>query len=236
MTWSIVARDPDEGTLAAAVSTRFFAVGALCPHVAGGVGAVCTQALINPLYGLDAMDLLRQKLAPADIVARLTGPDPGATVRQLHMIDAQGRIAQHTGSGCVDWCGHVAGADFSVAGNMLAGPRVIAATAERFAATRGQPMAERLIQALEAGEAAGGDKRGKQSAALKICSTEAYPDLDLRVDDHAEPLVELRRLYVKSRERYAVFRRFFATRANPAGTYDRAVIEAAIAKEGITTP
>ncbi len=236
MTWSIVARDPESGVLAAAVSTRFFAVGALCPHVAAGVGALCTQALINPLYAVDGLDLLRQNVAPADVVARLTGADAGAHVRQLHIIDAQGRIAQYTGSQCVDWCGHIAGADFSVAGNMLAGPQVIAATAERFAATTGRPMAERLIAALEAGEAAGGDKRGKQSAALKIASTEPYPDLDLRVDDHAEPLAELRRLYAKSQERFAIFRRFFATRANPAGTFDRAIIDAAIAKEGIATP
>jgi uncharacterized Ntn-hydrolase superfamily protein len=236
MTWSIVARDPETGTLAAAVSTRFFAVGAVCPFIEAGVGALSTQALLNPYYAIDGMRLLRDKVAPAEIIARLTGADPGAHCRQFHIVDIAGRIAQHTGKQCVDWAGHVAGADFSVAGNMLAGPQVVQKTAERFAATKGQPMAERLLQALEAGEAAGGDKRGKQSAALKVYTGEPYPELDIRVDDHAEPLVELRRLYVKSKERWGIFRRFLPTRLNPAGTIDRAVIDAAIAKEGNPAP
>ncbi len=236
MTWSIVARDPDTGMLAAAVSTRFFAVGGVCPFIEAGVGALSTQAMLNPFYAIDGLRLLRDKVAPAEIVTRVTGADPGAHVRQLHIIDIAGRIAQHTGKQCIDWAGHVAGPDFSVAGNMLAGPQVIEKTAARFAATKGQPMAERLLQALEAGEAAGGDKRGKQSAALKIYGAEPYPELDIRVDDHAEPLVELRRLYVKSKERWAIYRRFLPTRLNPAGTIDRAIIDAAIAKEGVPAP
>jgi len=235
MTWSIVARDPETGALAAAVATRFFAVGALCPHIAPGVGAVCTQALINPLYGPAALDLLRAGLAPAEVVARVIDKDPGAAMRQLHLVDARGRVAQHTGPSCVDWCGHIAGDGFSVAGNMLAGAAVIAATAERFAAATGLPIAERLIQALEAGEAAGGDKRGKQSAALRIHTTEVYPDLDLRVDDHADPLAELRRLYAVSQERFAIFARHMPKRANPSGTIDRAVIEADIVRASGTT-
>src|SRR5690348_12343116 len=199
MTWSIVARDPDSGALGVAVASRFFAVGALCPFGASGIGALSTQALCNPLYGPAALAALRAGEAPADIVARLTGADAGADHRQLHVVDAQGRIGQHTGSACVEWSGHLAGSGYSVAGNMLAGAAVIERTAAAYeAAAAGEPFAARLIRALAAGEAAGGDKRGKQGAALLVYTTEAYPALDLRVDDHVDPIVELRRLYEKS--------------------------------------
>src|SRR6187401_1180434 len=193
MTWSIIARDKS-GAFGVAIATRFFAVGALCPHAASGVGALSTQALVNPHYGKQGLDLLRAGVAAADVVQRLIEPDEGREHRQLHVIDSAGRIAQHTSRQCVDWAGAVAGDGFSVAGNMLAGAAVISATAEAFRDST-KPFAERLIGALEAGEAAGGDKRGKQSAALVIYSKETYADLNLRVDDHAEPLVELRRLY-----------------------------------------
>ncbi len=144
-------------------------------------------------------------------------------------MDAAGRIAAHTGTACVAWCGHLAGDDFSVAGNMLAGPQVIAETAAAYAAGAGMPFARRLIAALQAGEAAGGDKRGKQSAALLIHGEEDWSDLDLRVDDHPDPLAELARLEQVSRERYVHFRQFMPSRRNPVGETDRAVIEAAIA-------
>jgi uncharacterized Ntn-hydrolase superfamily protein len=151
--------------------------------------------------------------------------------RQFHILDARGEIAQHSGPDCVTWAGHVAGQDVSVAGNMLAGPQVVQATLEGYLAARGS-MAERLLSAMEAGEAVGGDKRGKQSAGLKICTCDPYPDLDIRSDDHADPLADLRRLHRISLERYAVFRRFLAGRDDPWGAGDRAVIEAAIARDG----
>ena len=197
MTWSIIARDAATGAFGVAIATRFFACGALCPHARSGVGALSTQALVNPHYGPQGLVLLSAGIPAAEVVEQLVAPDEGREQRQLHVVDAAGRVAQHTGKQCVDWCGAVAGEGFSVAGNMLAGPRVIAETAEAFKKTR-KPFAERLIAALEAGEAAGGDKRGKQSAALLVCTTEEYPQLDIRVDDHAEPLVELRRLYDKA--------------------------------------
>jgi uncharacterized Ntn-hydrolase superfamily protein len=228
MTWSILARDPATGALGAAVATRFFAVGALTPRVEGSVGAVSTQALVNPLYAPDALALLREGTAPEAVVAALTAADAGRAMRQLHVLAADGRSARHTGEGCVDWAGAVAGVDVSVAGNMLAGPRVVEATLEGFLGTAGQPMALRLIAALEAGEAAGGDKRGKQSAALQVASADPYPDLDIRVDDHPDPLAELRRLHAVARERFVHFRRFLPGRDHP-GVFDRAVIEAAIA-------
>ncbi|MEP6701859.1 MAG: DUF1028 domain-containing protein [Betaproteobacteria bacterium] len=227
MTWSIIARDAS-GALGVAVSSRFFAVGALCPFAKSGVGALSTQALCNPLYGAEALAALERGRAPAAIVAALVAADAGRDQRQLHLIDATGRIGQHTGHACVDWAGHLARNGFSVAGNMLAGPEVLEQTAQRYEAEAGTPFALRLIRALQAGEAAGGDKRGKQAAALLIYTTEAYPALDLRVDDHAEPLQELERLHEKSLDRYQAFVSCLPSAAHPAGITERATIEATI--------
>jgi uncharacterized Ntn-hydrolase superfamily protein len=228
MTWSILVRDPATGALGAAVATRFFAVGALCIHVEGGVAAMATQALVNPMYAVNGMPMLRAGAAPEAVAAELLAGDAGRDARQLHILDASGRIVQHTGTGCIGWCGAVQGQNVSVAGNMLAGQAVIERTLEAFAAATGS-LAERLLTALEAGEAAGGDKRGRQSAALKICTRDPYPDLDIRTDDHPDPLAELRRLYAVSRERFAIFRRFMPGADSPCGVFDRTVIEAAVA-------
>jgi uncharacterized Ntn-hydrolase superfamily protein len=225
MTWSIVARHDRGAAFGVAITSRFFALGALCSHVRSGVGALATQALVNPIYGRRGLDLLQQDIPPAEVVKSLTGPDAGREQRQLHMIDRQGRTAAFTGSACIEWCGHLIREDFSVAGNMLAGPRVIEDSAAAYEAGQGLPFAERLIRALEAGQAAGGDKRGKQAAALLIYTTEDYPALDLRVDDHEEPLAELRRLYDKSFERFQPFVSCLPSRARPSGIFDRAVIE-----------
>ena len=229
MTWSLVARD-DSGAFGVAVASRFFAVGALCPHAASGVGALSTQALVNPLYAPAALEALAGDEDPIAIVSKLTRGDTGREHRQLHMIDRAGRIAAHTGSACIDWCGHRAGAGYSVAGNMLAGAKVLDDTAAAFEASRALPFAERLIAALEAGEAAGGDKRGKQAAALIVYTTETYPALDLRVDDHADPIAELRRLYDVSLERFQPFVACLPSARDPQGITDRAVIEAEIAR------
>lgn len=228
MTWSILARDPQTGELGVAVATRFFAVGAVCPRVEGGVGAVATQALVNPLYAPDGLARLRGGEPPAAAVAALIAADAGRDHRQLHMLAADGAMARHTGTACVPWCGGVAAVDVSVAGNMLAGPDVVAATLDAYLAHAGRPMALRLIAALEAGEAAGGDKRGKQSAALQVASRDPWPDLDIRIDDHPDPLAELRRLHAVAQERYVHLRRFLPGRDHP-GVFDRAVIDAAIA-------
>lgn len=227
MTWSIVARDAD-GTFGAAVASRFFAVGALCPHVRSGVGALSTQALVNPCYGPRGLDLLQQGISAADAVALLVAGDEGREHRQIHLIDRGGRTAAHTGALCIDWCGHRAHDGFSVAGNMLAGPSVLDETAGAYQAHAGLPLAERLLAAMAAGEAAGGDKRGKQAAALLIYTTETYPFLDLRVDDHPDPIAELKRLYDVSLERYQPFVACLPSAANPAGVTDRAAIEAEV--------
>jgi uncharacterized Ntn-hydrolase superfamily protein len=229
MTWSLVARDAS-GAFGVAVASRFFAVGALCPHAAGGVGALSTQALVNPLYAPAALDAMARGVDPAEIVGALTAADAGRDHRQLHLIDNAGRIAAHTGVACIEWCGHRAGAGYSVAGNMLAGPRVLADTAAAYDARRTLPFAERLLAAMEAGEAAGGDKRGKKAAALVVYTTESYPALDLRVDDHALPMVELRRLYEKSLERFQPFVACLPSANRPAGVIDRSIIEAEIAR------
>jgi len=228
MTWSIIARDAS-GAFGVAIATRFFAVGALCPHAESNVGALSTQALVNPYYGKHGLDLLRAGMPAPEVVQHLTAPDEGREHRQLHVIDIEGRIGQHTGSSCVDWCGAIAGDGFSVAGNMLSNENVISETARAFEKSR-KPFAERLIAALEAGEAAGGDKRGKQSAALLIHSTEAYAELNLRVDDHADPLKELRRLYVKAHERFVPYLKCSPSKERPWGILDREVIEQEIAR------
>jgi uncharacterized Ntn-hydrolase superfamily protein len=227
MTWSIIARD-ESGAFGVAIATRFFAVGALCPHAESSVGALSTQALINPYYGRHGLDLLRAGNAAPEVVRQLTAPDEGREHRQLHVIDDEGRIGQHTGAKCVDWCGAIAGDAFSVAGNMLVGPRVIEETAKAFKAST-KPFAERLIEAMEAGEAAGGDKRGRQSAALLVYSGEQYANLNLRVDDHADPLAELRRLYDKAHERFIPYLMCSPSKARPWGVLDRALIEQEIA-------
>jgi uncharacterized Ntn-hydrolase superfamily protein len=228
MTWSIIARDEATGHFGIAVATKFFAVGARVPHIAAGVGAVATQALVNPYYGIDGLKLLRDGKSPREIVDVLKAADSGHASRQLHIMDARGHIAAYTGADCVDWCGHVEGRGFSIAGNMLAGASVLDDTAATYVANKKLPFAQRLIAAMHAGEAAGGDKRGRQSAALLIHGDEEWSALDLRVDDHTDPLSELERLEQISRERWVHFRQFLPTRANPAGVTDRTIIDATI--------
>ena len=229
MTWSIIANDDSTGRIGIAVATRFFAVGARVPFIVAGAGGIATQALVNPYYGIDGATLLRDGRHPREIVDLLTAADPGRESRQIHILDCSGQIAARTGRDCIDWCGHLPGQGFSVAGNMLAGPQVLDETANAYVANSALPFAQRLIAAMKAGEAAGGDKRGKQSAALLIHGKEDWSELDLRVDDHAEPLAELERLEAVSRKHWAVFRQYMPTRDNPAGVTDRAAIDAGLA-------
>ncbi len=230
MTWSIIAREESTGRFGIAVASKFFAVGAVVPHIAPSVGAVATQALVNAFFGVDGLQLLRAGLPAPEVVAQLVALDPGRAHRQLHIVDAVGRTAVHTGAGCVDWCGGRAGESFSVAGNMLAGPRVVEDAATAYAAGARLPFARRLIFALKAGEDAGGDKRGKQSAALVIFGDDVWADLDMRVDDHAEPIDELVRLEAVSRERYVHFRQVVPKLRDRVGETDRQVIDARIAE------
>ncbi|MGD9884798.1 MAG: DUF1028 domain-containing protein [Reyranella sp.] len=230
MTWSIIFRERDTGRIGIAVATKFFAVGSRVPSIAPGKGAVCSQALFNPFYGPRGLRLIREGLGATDVVRLLTASDPGRAHRQLHVLGADGVFAAHTGADCVPWCGHWIGDDMSVAGNMLAGPQVVAETVRTMRERADLALPRRLIEAMRAGERAGGDKRGKQSAALLIYGDQDYSELDLRVDDHVEPLIELSRLERVSREHWTHFRGFLATRDNPAGTFDRAELEAGIEK------
>ena len=234
MTWSIIARDPASGAFGVAVTTRSLAVGGLVPHGAGRLGAMATQARVNPLWGVDGMRFLAEGRSAEEVVAFITRPDEGREKRQVHVVDASGRVFAHTGSECVDWAGHVAGDGVSVAGNMLTGSPVVEETLRGFEANGALPFGERLIAALDAGQAAGGDKRGRQSAAIKLWGGEPYPVLDLRTDDHPEPLAELRRLYGLAQDRYVVIAQAMATRANPAGTFDTAARDRMIAEHRAT--
>lgn len=243
MTWSIVARDPPTGHLGIAVASRFFSVGSAVPHMRGGLGAIATQAFVSPLYGTDGLKMLADGIDPERVIAELIRRDDGCQQRQLHLIDASGRNAAFTGAKCIDWAGHLLDNNVSVAGNMLAGPDVISETLRVYNSLEGRPLAERLLAAMDAGEAAGGDKRGRQSAALVIYRDQDYPWLRLQVDDHGAPLVELRRLYAVAGERYLHVADTMPTRDNPHGMTDRSEIdrkiadlEAARIAEGRPTP
>jgi uncharacterized Ntn-hydrolase superfamily protein len=232
MTWSIVARDAASGAFGVAVTTKAFAMGARCPHAMSGVGAIATQSFTNPMFGTRGLRLLREGVAAQDVVDILVAGDEGRAIRQLHLIDAKGRNAAYTGAGCIAWCGHRLGDGVSVAGNMLVGPAVVDDTFAAYEASAGQPFAERLIGALDAGQAAGGDRRGRQSASLLVYSTEDVADINLRVDDHPEPLAELRRLLTVYYRDSAPFRAIFPTRARSSGIHDPREIEALWAKSG----
>ncbi len=229
MTWSMIARDDDTGRVGIIVATRFFAVGALVPHIKTGVGAVATQAFINPFYGPQGLALLQAGASADDTVKFLTSADEGRAHRQVHVMDRHGQFAAFTGDDCVDWCGHEISKTFSVAGNMLAGPRVIEDTAATYISEANMPFARRLIAAMQSGERAGGDKRGKQSAALLIHDEQDYPLLSLRVDDHPDPLTELVRLEEVAREHFLHFRRMMPSRDNPGGFAARPDLEDRIA-------
>ena len=229
MTYSIVALCPETGHRGIAVASRFFAVGAIIPHIRGGRAAVASQAFISPLWGMEACARCAEGEPGAAVIADLVARDGGSDHRQIHLIDAQGMIAAHTGGACIDWAGHVSAPGVSVAGNMLAGPQVVQATLDTFVAASGS-LAQRMMAAMEAGEAAGGDKRGTQSASLRMHRSEDYPWFDLRADDHPDPLAEIRRLHAVAHERFIHFAESMGTRSNFEGSTDHAPMDRAIAE------
>ncbi len=228
MTWSIIAKERTTGRIGIIVASKFFAVGSLVPQIKSGVGAIASQAFLNPYYGPRGLMLMAAGASADEAINLLTISDEGRGVRQVHAMDKAGRVQAYTGAQCVPWCGHQLGDDVSVAGNMLAGPEVVADTAAEFAARSDLPLSRRLIAAMQAGERAGGDKRGKQSAALLIHDAEDYPLYDLRVDDHADPLGELARLEAVARERWVHFRRVMPRTDTPDGLTDRTDLDAFI--------
>jgi uncharacterized Ntn-hydrolase superfamily protein len=198
MTFSIVARDPKSEQLGVAVATHALAVGGLCPWVAPEAGAVATQAMVEVGYGPRMIDALRQSRPPDAALQALLDADPAADVRQVAAVDVAGRVAVHTGAQCIAVAGHVSGDGFSCQANMMRDPGVPEAMAETFAATTG-PLVHRLLATLEAAQAAGGDIRGLQSAAIRVVAGLPGTEqsgwlLDVRIDDHDAPLAELNRL------------------------------------------
>lgn len=226
MTWSIVAHDPNSGAFAVAVATRAFAVGASCPFVRAGVGAVSTQSVTNRYLGPAVLDAMARGLSPDAAIEGALAGDAGRGIRQVHAVDGHGRTAAWTGGNCVTWCGSVSAGGASVAGNMLVGEATVAATLAAWKANQTLPMPDRLMTAMEAGEAAGGDRRGKQSAAMVMVTTEDFPDLNLRVDDHAEPVQELRRLLSIWKVEGVPRLGMAPSKANPSGLTDLDAIEA----------
>jgi len=249
-TFSIVALDRRTGEMGVAVASKFLAVGAVVPWARAGVGAVATQAWANLSFGPEGLRLLEGGAAAEAVVEQLTGADEGRQNRQLGVVDAQGRSAAWTGAECFAWAGHRGGDGFTCQGNILAGPRVVEGMAEAFQGTEGQ-FPERLAAALEAGQAARGDSRGQQSAALLVVKEKGsyggYLDryIDLRVDDHPTPVLELRklldlhRLYFVSGERVLtrltvsvvrevqqILRGLGFYRGEETGTYDEPTKEA----------
>lgn len=229
LTYSIVARDPMSGQTGVAVASRFFAVGSLVPHLQNNV-AVATQAFVNPMWGVEGVLRLAAGESSAGVLADFVARDNGQAIRQAHMIDARGQFAAHTGADCIDWAGHQLADGVSVAGNMLYGPEVVAQTLACYLDNADKEFPERLLLAMAAGESAGGDKRGRQAAALRIHAGQCYPTLDLRVDDHADPLTELNRLWVVAHERYTHFAKTFPTAENFSGVTDRTELDRSIAE------
>lgn len=200
-TYSIVACDLEAGQWGVATQSKFLAVGSVVPWAEPHAGAVATQAFANPRYGPEGLSLLRKGIAAEEVVERLTGADDGRDHRQLGVVDAGGGSATFTGSECMDWAGGVSGPGFAAQGNILVSEATVDALAAAWEATRGRPLAYRLVEALAAAQAAGGDRRGQQSAALLVVERDGgYGGLsdmlvDLRVDDHPDPIVELHRLH-----------------------------------------
>jgi uncharacterized Ntn-hydrolase superfamily protein len=200
-TYSIAACDLDAAQWGVATQSRFLAVGSVVTWAEPRVGAIATQAYANPRYGPNGLQLLREGLAAGDVVARLTESDDGRDHRQLGVVDAQGGSATYTGSECMPWAGGRTGDCFAAQGNILVSEETVAALADTFLETEGRPLAERLLDCLAAAQAAGGDRRGQQSAALLVVEQDGgYAGLsdvlvDLRVDDHAQPVTELTRIY-----------------------------------------
>ena len=231
MTFSIVAWDKQTGMTGVGVATKHLAVGALVPHARAGAGAIATQAQTNPLLGIRGLHLLEhgRHATPEIILERLLRDDPDRHQRQLHLVNRQGQTAAWTGKDCVGWAGHATFPGFSVAGNMLVDEATILAMAMAYQQASRKALGERLLLALEAGEAAGGDKRGKQSAAIYVMHQDTYPHLDLRVDHHEQPLVALRTLFAEScKDYYQSFRQSMPSERGQLLTLESAWLDQAV--------
>ncbi len=224
-TFSVTARCPRTGALGVAVTTAVPAVGAICPHVVPGLGAASTQAWVNPYLAIAALERLRQGDTADDALATVIAGDEASAVRQIGLVDAAGRAASFTGAECTPWCGHITGEGYAIQGNMLTGPDVLAEMERAFRTTEAEELAERMIAALEAGQAVGGDKRGKQSGAVIVYGREDYAEVDLRVDEHPLPVAELRRIWGIFKLQTRPFLDGMARRGQPARPAPDSVVE-----------
>ena len=217
MTFSIVGRDPNTGMLGVAVATRYWAVGARVPYVKAQIAAIAVQAYAQPYLGYDALRLMtEQKLTGPEALAAVLAADPGRDWRQALLIDAEGRIAAHTGIETEPWSGHFIGQECAAGGNMLVGAATAEAMIEFFESHPDLELPSRLVQALQAGHAQGGDRRGQQSAAVYVTHLQDAPYVDLRIDDHPNAVAELRRLLdAVNNDGLAISRRFAAGRESP---------------------
>jgi uncharacterized Ntn-hydrolase superfamily protein len=217
MTFSIAARCPHTGQLGVGALTAMAGVGKLVAHVRPGVGAAATQATHNPFLAYDGLPLLAEGKAPRDVLEELIRQDPGREVRQAGMVDAQGRSHAFTGNRTPDWSGHRTGAGFAAQGNRLVGPETLDEVVRVFGEARDLDLAERLLLAIEAGEATGADRQGAQSATITVAGDQPYPLWDLRVDDAKDPAAELRRLFGVFREQMLPNIHKLPTRDDPMG-------------------
>lgn len=224
-TFTLIAKCPDTGMLGAASCTGRPFVGAMLPQGRPEVGMVSSQALPNPYLGLALLDRLAEGVEPESAMTRLLGDDPGRDQRQVALIDGSGRAAAFTGQENIGWAGHLVGDGYVAAGNMLTGPRVLEVMATEFEGSADLEIGERLLRALESVERQeGGDVRGKISAVLYVAGREVYGYLDLRVDEHTQPITELRRLYQVWERVQRPYQTIMPTREDPFGVVDAAAI------------
>ena len=220
MTFSICARCPTNGQVGVAAMTAMLGVGKLVSHAQAHVGAAASQAFMNPYLAIDGLAMLAQGAAAPAALDKLIAADPGREGRQFGLVDANGRSAAWTGSQPQDWKGHRTGQNWCAQGNRLAGPQVVDALVQAFHQHEKKELVERLLLALEAGEAAGGDTQGHLSAAILVMDTEAYPLWEMRIDHHDDPATAIRALYEEFRETLYWQIRKMPTRANPTGDFD----------------
>ncbi|GAA5227595.1 DUF1028 domain-containing protein [Paeniglutamicibacter antarcticus] len=220
MTFSIVARCPKTGHFGVGIASAVPSVGSVCYQGSGNAGVVVTQSWVNPYWAIDGVQLLSNNLTASEVLEQLSKADPRTNLRQAAIVDAQGEVAVHTGADCTEVSGHLTAQGVSVQGNMLANKQVLPAMLKAYLSSAQDNFQTSLLSALTAAQAMGGDKRGKQSAALAIYSTEEYPLLDLRVDDHLEPLRELARLLDLARTQILPYSSIMSTRTMPQGRRD----------------
>ena len=203
-TFSIVAHCSQTGQLGIAISTAIPGVGGICPFIRANIGAVSTQSWVNPYLAFDILDTLKSGATASSAMEQVIAADEDREQRQLGVVDASGKAISWTGAECTPWAGQIVRSGIAIQGNMLVGENTLIAMETSFSQSE-EDLSERLMCALEAGQAAGGDMRGKQSAALKVYASEDYPLMDIRVDEHTEPVTELRRVLTVARAQLAPF-------------------------------